>query len=93
MAQSARKPATVGSIQNDAASSSQVWLTDAERARKLAAAKTNQNPSFQERARKLAEENFDINDEYDSEWPHNFTASLVLTFHTTRKSSRTCDKY
>ena len=60
-AQCAGKPAAGGSNQNDAASSSQVWLTDAkmsERARKLAAAETNQNQSFQERARKLAAENF-----------------------------------
>ena len=50
------KPAAGGSNQNDAASSSQVRLTDAktnERARKLAAAGTNQDPSFQECARKL----------------------------------------
>ena len=66
----AGKPAAgVSSIQNDAASSSQVWLTDAkmsELARKLAAADTNQNQSFQERARTLAAENLDINDEDDS---------------------------
>ena len=56
-AQSAGKLVAEGSNQNDAASSSQVWLTDtqmSERARKLAAAGTNQDPSFQERARKLA---------------------------------------
>ena len=40
--------------------------------RKLAAAGTNQDPSFQERARKLAAENSDINDGDDSEWPNNF---------------------
>ena len=70
--QSAGKPAADGSNQNDAASSSQVWLTDAkknEHARKLAAAGTNQDPSFQERARKLAVENSDINDEDDSKSP------------------------
>ena len=64
--------------QNDAASSSQVWLTDAkmnERAMKLTAARTNQNPSFPERARKLAVENLDINDEDDSKWPHNYRIS------------------
>ena len=52
------------------ASSSQVKLTDAkmnERAKKLAAARTNQDPSFQERPRTLAAENSDINDEDDSE--------------------------
>ena len=68
------KLAAGGSNQNDAASSSQVWLTDAkmnERARKLAAAGTNQDQSFQERARKLVAENSDINDEDDSKWPHN----------------------
>ena len=52
-----RKPAAWGSNQNDAASSSQVWLADAmmsERARKLAAASTNQVQNFQEHAKKLA---------------------------------------
>ena len=39
---------------------------------KLAAAGTNQDLSFQECARKLAPENFDINDEGDSKWPHNY---------------------
>ena len=68
-AQSAGKPAGGGSNQHDAASSSQVWLTDAkmsQRARRLAAAGTNQYPSFQERARKRAAENSDINDEDDT---------------------------
>ena len=37
-----------------------------ERARKLAGAGTNQDPSCQERARKLVAENSDINDEDDS---------------------------
>ena len=57
IAQSAGKLAAAGSNQNDAASSSQVWLTDAkmnECARKLAAAGTNQDLSFQECARKFA---------------------------------------
>ena len=54
---SAGKPAAGGSYPSDAASSSQVWQTDAmlsERARKLAAVDTNQDQSFPERARKLA---------------------------------------
>ena len=66
LAESAGKPAAGGSNQNDAASSSQVWLTIAkmnERARKLAAPGTNQDPSCEERARKVAAENSDINDE------------------------------
>ena len=82
--QSAGKPAAVGSNQNDAASSSQVLLTDAkmsERARKLAAAGTNQDPSFQERARKLAAENSDINDEDHSKWPHNYRVSRANVAH------------
>ena len=69
------KPVAEGSNQNDAASSSQVWQRDAELnepARKLAAAGTNQDQSFQECARKLAAENSDIiNDEDDSKWPNN----------------------
>ena len=78
MAPSAGKPVAGGSNQNDAASSSQVWLTDAklsERARKLAAVDTNQDQSFQERARKRAAEYLDINDEDDSKWPHNLRVS------------------
>ena len=78
IAQCAGKPAAWNSNENDAASSSQVWLTDAmmsERARKLAAADTNLDQSFQERARKLAAENLDINDEDDSKWPHNLRVS------------------
>ena len=62
MAQSAGKPVTGGSNQNEAASSSQVWLTDAklsERPRKIDAARTNQDQSFRERARKLAAGNSD----------------------------------
>ena len=50
IAQCAGKPAASGSNQNDAASSSQVWLTDAkmnERARKLVAVDTSQGQSFQ----------------------------------------------
>ena len=44
-----------GSGQNDATSSSQVWLTDAKLSeRALAAADTSQSQSFQERARRLA---------------------------------------
>ena len=67
-----------GSNQNDAASSSQVWLTDAkmsERARKLAAAGPNQDQSFPERARKIAAENSDIDGEDDSKGPQNYRIS------------------
>ena len=49
IAHSAGKPAAGGSNQNDAASNSQVWLTDAklsERARKLAAVDTSQGQIF-----------------------------------------------
>ena len=81
---SAGKPAAGGSNQNDAASSSQVLLTKArvnERARKLAAARTNQYPSFQERARNFAAENSDINDEDDSKWPHDCRISRANVPH------------
>ena len=60
IAQCAGKPVAGDSNQNDAASRSQVWLTDAKSS---------------ERARKLAAENFDINDEDDSKRPHNFSIS------------------
>ena len=83
IAQCAGKPAAAGSNQHDAASSSQVWLTDgkmSERARNLAA-DTNQDQSFQERARKLAAENFDINDEDDSNWPQNVRISRADVPH------------
>ena len=76
--------AAVGSNQNDAVSSSQVWLTDAknsERARKLAAADTNQDQSFPERARKLVAENVFFNDEDDSKWPHNLRISRASVRH------------
>ena len=69
IAKGARKPAAGGSNHNDAASSSQVWLTDAKKndsARKLAAAATNQDLSFQECARNLAAENSEINVDDDS---------------------------
>ena len=87
-AQCAGKPADGVSNQNDAASSTKVWVTDAkfsESARKLAAADTNQDQSFQERARKLAAENLDINDEDDSKWPHNLRISRA------DESTPTCD--
>ena len=67
-----------GANQNDATSSSQVWLTDAklnESARKLAAADTSHGQSFPESASELAAENLDINDEDDSKWPHNLRVS------------------
>ena len=72
-AQGAGKPAAGGSNQNDAASSSQEWLS--ERAKKVAAAGTNQDPSFQERGRKLAADNSDINDEDDSKSPYYYRIS------------------
>ena len=87
IAQCAGKPAAGGSNQNDAASSSQVCLTDAkmsECARKLAAAGTNQDQSFQERARKLAVENSDINDEDDSKLPRNYRISRANVPHLER---------
>ena len=84
IAQSAGKPAAGGSNQNDAASSPQVWLTDAKmkgRARKLAAAGTNQDLSLQERARKLAAENSDLNVEDNSKWPHTYRTSRASVPH------------
>ena len=83
-AQRAGKPAAGGSNQNDAASISHKWLTDAklsERARKLAAVDTNQDQIFQESARKLAAENSGINDEDDSKWPHNYRISRASVPH------------
>ena len=70
-----------GSNQNEAASSSQMWLTDAkfsESARKLAAVDTNQGQSFPDFARKLAAGNLDINDEDDSKWPHLEKVCAIL---------------
>ena len=84
IAQCAGKSAAGGSNQNDAASSSQVWLTDAkmsERARKLAAVGANQDQCYQERTRKLATENFDVNDEDDSKWPHHLRISRADVPH------------
>ena len=78
-----------GSNQNDAVSSSQVWLTDAktnDSPRKLAAAGTNHDLSVQACARKLAAENSEIIDD-DSKWPHNISAYLKLTYHTLRMST------
>ena len=75
---SARKPAAGGSNQNDAVSSSQVWLTVAktsDSAGELAAAETNQDLSFQECARKLAAVNSEIIDEDESKWPHKYRVS------------------
>ena len=75
MAQSAGKLAAEDSDYTRAASSSQVWLSDAKaNDRKLAAAGTNQDQSFQERARKLA-------DEVDSKWPHNYRISRADVPH------------
>ena len=84
IAQSAGKLAAGSSNQNDATSSSQVWLLDAETidsARKLAAARTNQDLSFQECVRKLDAENPEINDEDDSKWPHNLRMSHANVPH------------
>ena len=52
-----------------------------EREKKLAAAETNQEQSFPERARKLAAESFDTNDEDDSKWPHNLGKSRANVPH------------
>ena len=84
IAQCAGKPPVEGSNQNDAASSSQVWLTDAkfsERARKLAAVDTKQDQNFPDRARKLAAEYSDIKDEDASKWPHNLRVSRADVPH------------
>ena len=61
-----------------------MWLTDAkthERARKLAAGGTNQDPSFQECAWKLAAEKSEINDEDDSKWSHSYRISRANVPH------------
>ena len=42
---------------------------------------TNQDQSFQERARKLAAENSDINDKDDSKWPQNLRKSRANAPH------------
>ena len=84
MAQCAGKPAAGGSNQNDATSSPQVWPTNAktnDSARKLVAAGTNQDVSFQEGARKLAAENSEINDEDDSKCPHSLRVSRANVPH------------
>ena len=83
-AQRAGKPAAGGSNQNDAASSSQVWQRGAKTngsARKFAAAGTNQDPSFQECARKLATENSEIIVDDDSHWPNNNHISRAYVPH------------
>ena len=84
IAKSAGKPAAGGSNQNDAASSSQVWLPIAktdDSARKLLTAGTNLDLSFQDCARELAAENSEINDENDSKWPHNYRISRADVPH------------
>ena len=61
-----------------------MWLKDAklsERARKLAAAGTNQDLSFQECAKDFAAENSEINDEDDSKWPHKYRISRANVPH------------
>ena len=52
-----------------------------ERATKLVAVDTNQDQNLTNRARKLAAENFDINDEDDSKWPHNLRISRANVPH------------
>ena len=87
IAKGAGKLAARGSNQNDAASSSQVWLSDAklsQRARKLAAAGTNQDLSFQERARKLAAES-SKSSSTTTRSGRTISAHLVPTFLTSRK--------
>ena len=66
IARCAGKPAAEGSNQNDAASSSQVWLTGAklsERARKTRCCRHEPGS--------VGAEILDINDEEHSKWPHN----------------------
>ena len=78
------KGAAGGPNQNDAASSSQVWLSDAKTndgARKLAAVDTNQDLSFQECVRKLAAENSEIIVDDDSKWPNNYLISRAYVPH------------
>ena len=61
-----------------------MWLSDAktnERARKLAAAGRKQDPSFQECARKLAAENWEIIVDDDAKWPHNYRISRAYVRH------------
>ena len=61
-----------------------MWPTNAktnDSARKLVAARTNQDLSFQEGARKLAAENSEINDEDDSKWPHSLRVSRANVPH------------
>ena len=48
---------------------------------KFGAAETNHDQSFQESTRKLAAENSDINDEDDSNWPHNLRTSRAYVPH------------
>ena len=80
-------------INNDAASSFLVWLTDAklrQSAKKLAAADTSPGQSFPESEKKVAAENLDINDEDDSKCPHNLRASRANIPHLD-KSTRMGD--
>ena len=82
-----------GSSQNDAACSTQVWLTDArlgERARKLAVADTNQDQKFPETARKLA-----LNIWTSTTWTtrsgRTISAYLEVTYKNLRMSTRIWD--
>ena len=80
---SAGSLAAEDSNQNDAASSSQVWQSDAETnesARRLAAAGTNQNLDFHASVRRLAAEKSDIIDD-DAEWPNNYRISRAYVTH------------
>ena len=68
---------------NDAASSSQVWQSDAktnDSARRLASTGTNQNLGFQDREWRLAAKNSDIIDD-DTEWPNNYSIFRAYVPH------------
>ena len=92
---SVRRLAAEGSNQNDVASSSQVWQSDAktnDSQRRLAATGTNQNLDFQDSARRLAAENSDIIDE-DTEWPYNYRISRADVPHLEKVFSNLRQKF
>ena len=77
------RPAAENSNHNDAASSSQVWQSDAktnDSARRLAASGTNQNLDFLASTGKPAAEGSSIVD-VDSLWPNNFWISVAYVPH------------
>ena len=79
-----------GSNQNDAASNSQVWPSDArtnDSAKKLAAARTNQDLSFQDCASKLVADSSESNDE-DDNVPHLWKVHANLRQLATRQTGR-----